>query len=70
MGQVMVVAAPGEFTTMAGRWLALARKVSRRLREAVAEATPLEGGVVVLAGLSNMYTHYITTWEVGCGMVR
>ena len=44
--------------------------MSRRLREAVAEATPLEGGVVVLAGLSNMYTHYITTWEVGCGMVR
>merc|ERR1712004_398973 len=48
-----LLAVPGEFTTMAGR----------RLREAVAETAGIEGGKVVVAGLSNTYTHYITTWE-------
>ena len=37
--------------------------VLRRLREAVAETAGIEGGKVVVAGLSNTYTHYITTWE-------
>jgi len=53
LGQLLILAVPGEFTTMAGR----------RLREAVAETAALEGGKVVIAGLSNTYTHYITTWE-------
>lgn len=35
----------------------------RRLREAVAETAGIEGSKVVVAGLSNTYTHYITTWE-------
>jgi len=45
----------GEFTTMAGR----------RLRESVATMAEEEGESlnVVIAGLANTYTHYITTFE-------
>lgn len=58
LGQLVIVGVPGEFSTMAGR----------RLRDTVAEAilavqpdqAPL---YVVIAGLSNEYTHYITTYE-------
>jgi len=55
VGNLAMVAVPGEFTTMSGR----------RLREAVAKAAAEEGEEmnVVIAGLSNTYTHYITTYE-------
>ncbi|KAK5880688.1 hypothetical protein CesoFtcFv8_021570 [Champsocephalus esox] len=57
VGSVAVVAVPGEMTTMSGR----------RLREAVKQELQSEGAFrdseVVIAGLSNMYTHYITTFE-------
>merc|ERR1719500_867173 len=55
VGNFAMVAVPGEFTTMAGR----------RLRETVARAAAEEGEEVevVIAGLSNTYTHYITTYE-------
>ncbi|XP_077958815.1 neutral ceramidase isoform X1 [Gasterosteus aculeatus] len=57
IGSVAVVAVPGEMTTMSGR----------RLREAVKQELESEGAFkdteVVLAGLSNIYTHYITTYE-------
>ncbi|CAJ1081332.1 neutral ceramidase [Xyrichtys novacula] len=57
IGSVAVVAVPGEMTTMSGR----------RLREAVRQELQSEGGFsdveVVIAGLSNIYTHYITTFE-------
>lgn len=56
IGQVKLLAVPGEFTTMAGR----------RLRESVASSIQEEGGEevkAVIAGLSNTYTHYITTYE-------
>uniref|UniRef100_A0A669B833 Neutral ceramidase n=1 Tax=Oreochromis niloticus TaxID=8128 RepID=A0A669B833_ORENI len=57
IGSVAVVAVPGEMTTMSGR----------RLREAVKEELESEGTLkdmeVVIAGLSNVYTHYITTYE-------
>merc|ERR1719290_537363 len=55
VGQVAILAVPGEFTTMAGR----------RLRESVKEVmeTDTEEVKVVVAGLSNTYTHYITTYE-------
>jgi len=55
IGQLAILAVPGEFTTMSGR----------RLRESVA-ATAAELGQemkVVIAGLSNTYTHYIATFE-------
>ncbi|XP_053269667.1 neutral ceramidase [Pleuronectes platessa] len=57
IGSVAVVAVPGEMTTMAGR----------RLRDAVQQELQSEGTFkdteVVIAGLSNVYTHYITTYE-------
>uniref|UniRef100_UPI0037E7657B neutral ceramidase n=1 Tax=Semicossyphus pulcher TaxID=241346 RepID=UPI0037E7657B len=57
IGSVAVVAVPGEMTTMSGR----------RLREAVKQELQSEGAFsdteVVIAGLSNIYTHYITTYE-------
>ncbi|CAF92687.1 unnamed protein product, partial [Tetraodon nigroviridis] len=57
IGSVAVVAVPGEMTTMSGR----------RLRESVKQELQSEGAFrdveVVIAGLSNVYTHYITTFE-------
>ncbi|XP_040294244.1 neutral ceramidase [Bufo bufo] len=56
IGSLAILAVPGEFTTMSGR----------RLREAVKkELDPLDTKNidVVIAGLSNVYTHYITTFE-------
>lgn len=50
LGGLLVAAVPGEFTTMAGR----------RLRAVVGRA----GGTrAVIAGLSNVYSDYITTPE-------
>jgi len=57
IGQVMLAAVPGEFTTMAGR----------RLREQLIEEAKANGAPsnikAVIAGLSNLYTHYVTTLE-------
>lgn len=55
IGQLAILAVPGEFTTMSGR----------RLREAVSGAASEMGEEmkVVIAGLSNTYTHYVATWE-------
>lgn len=54
---MMIAAVPGEFTTMAGR----------RLRKALDAESVANGGPsntkTVIAGLSNVYTHYITTFE-------
>ncbi|CAI9770784.1 unnamed protein product [Fraxinus pennsylvanica] len=60
IGQLVILSVPGEFTTMAGR----------RLRDAM--RTVLTGGGskefdenvhVVIAGLTNTYSQYITTFE-------
>ncbi|KAK9765121.1 Neutral ceramidase [Basidiobolus ranarum] len=57
VGQLVIAAVPGEFTTMSGR----------RLREAVAkvfaETSDLKDPIVVLAGPSNTYSSYIATPE-------
>ncbi|XP_060044234.1 neutral ceramidase isoform X2 [Erinaceus europaeus] len=56
LGSLSIAAIPGEFTTMSGR----------RLREAVeAEFTSngMKNMTVVISGLCNVYTHYITTYE-------
>ncbi|XP_071530877.1 neutral ceramidase [Panulirus ornatus] len=56
VGQLIILPVPGEFTTMCGR----------RFRDQVSEtlsAEGVEGTVPVIAGLSNVYTHYVTTWE-------
>ncbi|XP_053548878.1 neutral ceramidase [Bombina bombina] len=58
IGPLAVLAVPGEFTTMSGR----------RLREAVKNVSYIElnGTIntdVVISGLCNVYTHYVTTFE-------
>ncbi|KFP92367.1 Neutral ceramidase, partial [Apaloderma vittatum] len=56
VGSLAIAAVPGEFTTMSGR----------RLREAVKKEFDSHGSPgmdVVIAGLCNVYTHYITTYE-------
>ncbi|NXM73050.1 ASAH2 ceramidase, partial [Serilophus lunatus] len=56
IGSLAILAVPGEFTTMSGR----------RLREAVKSEFDSHGTPrmnVVIAGLCNVYTHYITTYE-------
>nr|KAF6424487.1 N-acylsphingosine amidohydrolase 2B [Molossus molossus] len=56
LGSLAIVAIPGELTTMSGR----------RLREAVkAEFATygMQNMTVVLSGLCNVYTHYVTTYE-------
>jgi len=58
IGQLVIVGVPGEFTTMSGR----------RLRNTVLQTLIANGAadndtVIVIAGLSNAYSHYITTFE-------
>ncbi|KAL4640092.1 neutral ceramidase [Arapaima gigas] len=57
IGPLAIVAIPGEATTMSGR----------RIREAVKQELEKQSSFptaeVVIAGLSNIYTHYITTYE-------
>ncbi|XP_075469037.1 neutral ceramidase [Ascaphus truei] len=56
IGPLALAAVPGEFTTMSGR----------RLREAVKNELDPSGTLstdVVISGLCNVYTHYITTYE-------
>uniref|UniRef100_K4BVU6 Neutral ceramidase n=1 Tax=Solanum lycopersicum TaxID=4081 RepID=K4BVU6_SOLLC len=60
LGSLIILSVPGEFTTMAGR----------RLREAVKETLIRSGNGefddqthVVIAGLTNAYSQYITTFE-------
>ncbi|XP_075071282.1 putative neutral ceramidase C [Mixophyes fleayi] len=56
IGSLAILAVPGEFTTMSGR----------RLREAVKkelDPSDTQNIDVVISGLSNVYTHYVTTFE-------
>ncbi|PSR86146.1 Neutral ceramidase [Actinidia chinensis var. chinensis] len=60
IGQLVILAVPGEFTTMAGR----------RLRDAVKTVLTSGGNGafdsnihVVIAGLTNTYSQYVTTFE-------
>ncbi|GAM24678.1 hypothetical protein SAMD00019534_078530, partial [Acytostelium subglobosum LB1] len=56
IGQIVLCAVPGEFTTMSGR----------RLRNTIYEimaAGGMENPIVLVAGLSNTYSGYIATYE-------
>jgi len=56
IGQLFIIAVPGEFTTMSGR----------RLRDTVQKTLEEQGfnnTHVVIAGLANAYSHYIATYE-------
>uniref|UniRef100_F6QEE6 Neutral ceramidase n=1 Tax=Ciona intestinalis TaxID=7719 RepID=F6QEE6_CIOIN len=57
IGQLVIAAVPGEYTTMAGR-----RLKEKIHMEAISQGMG-ENTKVVLAGLTNVYTHYITTPE-------
>lgn len=53
LGKLLIVGAPGEFTTMAGRRIKALLK--KRYGDAIEQ--------VVIAGLSNSYAGYVTTFE-------
>merc|ERR1719229_1688793 len=56
IGDLFLLALPGEFTTMSGRRI-------RAQITATLKANGIANPVVVLCGPSNTYTHYITTYE-------
>ncbi|XP_068227138.1 putative neutral ceramidase C isoform X1 [Palaemon carinicauda] len=56
IGNFMILPVPGEFTTMCGRRL-------REMVSAAAEAAGLPDTIQVVAGHSNVYSHYIATFE-------
>jgi len=55
-GNFVLTAVPGEFTTMSGR------RLRATVAAAVSESTQ-QNATVVIAGLSNSYSHYIATFE-------
>lgn len=57
VGRIMITALPGEFTTMAGR------RVQETIRRKLAELEEPLSDKVILAGLANIYTSYVTTPE-------
>eukprot|EP00096_Caligus_rogercresseyi_P008205 TRINITY_DN26688_c0_g1_i1.p1 TRINITY_DN26688_c0_g1~~TRINITY_DN26688_c0_g1_i1.p1 ORF type:complete len:315 (+),score=64.03 TRINITY_DN26688_c0_g1_i1:298-1242(+) len=58
IGSLMIAAVPGEFTTMSGR------RMRKAIQGAVTKIDDSQEPVhVMIAGLSNMYTHYISTFE-------
>lgn len=56
LGDVMIAGVPGEFTTMAGRRL-------RNTIKGAMQASASDEPVIVVAGLCNTYSDYITTPE-------
>lgn len=56
IGNVVIAGVPGEFTTMAGRRL-------RSAIRSVLKGSPNANATVVVAGLCNTYSDYITTPE-------
>lgn len=60
VGPLFILNVPGEFTTMAGR------RMRKMMKEIIIDSNVLPDGEeveVVIAGLANSYTHYITTFE-------
>ncbi|XP_060794882.1 neutral ceramidase isoform X1 [Neoarius graeffei] len=57
IGSVAIVAVPGEVSTMSGRRIRQAVKQELETKNAFTNAE------VVVTGLCNIYTHYITTYE-------
>jgi neutral ceramidase len=63
-GQFVLIAVPGEFTTMSGR------RLRDTVKQAYADAGKLLPNMVfTIAGLSNSYSHYIATKGM-CGGER
>lgn len=57
VGQLFIAAVPGEFSTMAGR------RLKDQIKQKAIDSGMPANTKVVIAGLSNVYTHYITTLE-------
>ncbi|XP_072038922.1 uncharacterized protein [Amphiura filiformis] len=57
IGSFGIIVVPGEFTTMAGR------RLRNTVREAMIASGAPKNTTVVIAGLSNTYADYITTYE-------
>eukprot|EP00117_Sycon_ciliatum_P000562 scpid53224/ scgid6579/ Neutral ceramidase B; Acylsphingosine deacylase 2B; N-acylsphingosine amidohydrolase 2B len=57
LGQLLIAAVPGEFTTMSGR------RLRNALKKLVVSMGWSEDTTVVIAGLSGTYSDYITTYE-------
>mmetsp|Transcript_30521 Transcript_30521/g.48829 ORF Transcript_30521/g.48829 Transcript_30521/m.48829 type:complete len:734 (+) Transcript_30521:106-2307(+) len=56
--QLAIISVPSEFTTMAGR------RLRDKVRDTLVQKGALEkDGVVVIAGLANEYSSYVTTFE-------
>ncbi|KAM9954016.1 hypothetical protein ACTFIW_010771 [Dictyostelium discoideum] len=55
LGQIVLVAVPGEFTTMSGR------RLRNTVREIIGQS--IENPIVLIAGLANTYSGYIATFE-------
>lgn len=58
IGNLWILAVPGEFTTMSGRRI---RNMVKQILQSKGEW--FDNSHVVIAGLSNSYSHYITTYE-------
>jgi len=56
IGQLVIIAVPGEFTTMSGR------RLRNTVRE-VLERGGMQDPIVIISGLSNTYSGYIATFE-------
>ncbi|XP_018616424.1 neutral ceramidase [Scleropages formosus] len=57
IGPLAIVAIPGEATTMSGR------RIREEVKQELEKQDSFANAEVVIAGLSNIYTHYITTYE-------
>lgn len=57
IGQVVLAAVPGEFTTMSGR------RMRKTIKESIIKNGGPENTRVIITGLSNLYTSYIATYE-------
>ncbi|KYR01855.1 neutral/alkaline nonlysosomal ceramidase family protein [Tieghemostelium lacteum] len=56
IGQIVLIAVPGEFTTMSGR------RMRNTIRQVLQDGG-MEDPIVLIAGLANTYTGYIATYE-------
>ncbi|KAK4881184.1 hypothetical protein RN001_004503, partial [Aquatica leii] len=57
LGDVILAAVPSEFTTMSGR------RLKKTLKNEFLENTGTNVSYVIIAGLSNSYSSYVTTYE-------
>ncbi|CAF1217065.1 unnamed protein product, partial [Didymodactylos carnosus] len=58
IGNLYIISVPGEFTTMSGRRIKLTVKTALQNAGAWTNSSH-----IVIAGLSNSYSHYVTTYE-------